>query len=373
VKKFLKTVLIFIAIICLICLTQKLGILDFFALDVNEEKIASYSEYYFDKLDQDEKEMYIRIDEAVKNIKNTVFLGTYNSSDLTDKVERVVNAYFYDNPECYYLSNEYLISIKDFKIFKYLMVKLNYITEDKDELTLGITRFETEIEKFLIENIEDDMTDFEKEVAIHDALIKQVDYYEYEDINNIPDIKHTAYGALIENEAVCDGYSKAFKLLLKKVGIDSIIISGNVDGVPHAWNIVKLDDEYYHVDVTTDKMENKTSKYAIHKYFNITDKEILNSHVFDKMFEYPKCIYNYYDYYIQTGYYIDDVKDIDNKLENIISEQKFSKILEIKIEDEYYVRKVIDALYELNFNNWRSDGKTNVSYSQVKDIYIFFK
>jgi len=146
-----------------------------------------------------------------------------------------------------------------------------------------------------------------------------------------------------------------------------------VDGVPHAWNIVKLDDEYYHVDVTTDKMENKTSKYAIHKYFNITDKEILNSHVFDKMFEYPKCIYNYYDYYIQTGYYIDDVKDIDNKLENIISEQKFSKILEIKIEDEYYVRKVIDALYELNFNNWRSDGKTNVSYSQVKDIYIFFK
>ena len=117
------------------------------------------------------------------------------------------------------------------------------------------------------------MTDFEKELALHDAFLKKVKYYEYEDIDKIPMIKHTAYGALVQNEAVCDGYSKAFSLLLNQVGIESTIISGKTGNIAHAWNVVKLDNEWYHVDATWDDTRKDTNGVNDHKYLLRNDSE----------------------------------------------------------------------------------------------------
>ena len=217
------------------------------------------------------------------------------------------------------------------------------------------------------------MTDFEKEVAIHDALVKHVNYYKYEDINTIPSIKHTAYGALVEKEAVCDGYSKAFKLLLDKVGIDSIIISGTTDNVSHAWNLVKLDDEYYHVDVTSDKLEEKADKYVVHTYFNVNDEKISKSHTIDNAFNYPQCASIQYQYYVQKGYTVYSKDNLYNKLQQIISKQKQSDVLELQVTGAYSSKKIINTLYHLNFNNWGSSWKTSVSYSKIDDVYIFIQ
>lgn len=359
--------------IFLICLVQKLGILDFFVLNVSDEQLSSYSDYYFNKLDQDEQKMYVKIDESIRGNEEKVFLGAHESGDITDKVTKVITAYFYDNPEIYYISNEYVISINDFKTFKFVTVKLSYITNDDAEIYVRNKQLEAAINNILNENIKDEMTDFEKEVAIHDALVKKVAYYEYEEIDKIPAIKHTAYGALVENEAVCDGYSKAFKILLDRVGINNAIISGEAKNVAHAWNIVELDDEYYHVDVTSDKLENGADRYAIHTYFNVTDKEIFKTHTIHEQFKHPSIDATGYDYYEHNGYFVDYEDYLDDKLRGIVSEQKYSDILEIKVDKNYSARKIIDTLYEINFNNWRSTGKTSVSYTTIDDVYVFIK
>ena len=370
-RKILKTISIIIAIF-LICLVLKLDILDFSAFNIGKETNFIYTGYYYNQLEPEEKEIYSKIDYAVKNMKKTVPLGNVQTEELTENIGKVLTAYFYDNPKVYYLSNQYMVSTSNLMFFKTSTLELNYTTSSNEEIMLKNIQLEQALKEFIKTTVTDNMTEFEKEVAIHDELVKRINYYDYESIDNIPNIKHTAYGALVQNEAVCDGYSKAFKLLLEEVGIENIIISGTTEGMAHAWNIVSIGEEYYHVDVTSDKIENK-NKYIIHTYFNLNDNEITKTHNIDKTYNIPKCNYDKYDYYTQKGYYISINDNIYTRLRNITAMQEESKILELKVDKKYTDKRLIDTLYDIDFNGWRSTGKSRVEYTKVQDKYIFIK
>lgn len=130
------------------------------------------------------------------------------------------------------------------------------------------------------------MTDVEKELKLHNYLIDncKYDYDTYEKIN-IDQDAYTPYGALIEGKAVCSGYAYSMKLLLNLTDIESLIISTE----NHAWNIVKIDKDYYHLDATW----NDTGSGRDMEYFNLTDEElILKDFVREISLEsgkYPKC------------------------------------------------------------------------------------
>ncbi|MDE7208819.1 MAG: hypothetical protein K2O31_02945, partial [Clostridia bacterium] len=69
------------------------------------------------------------------------------------------------------------------------------------------------------------------------------------------DFIYTSYGALVNNESVCEGYAKSFKAVMDRLGIPCVCVSGyaGADGVnyqPHMWNYVKVDGMWYAVDVT---------------------------------------------------------------------------------------------------------------------------
>ncbi len=101
--------------------------------------------------------------------------------------------------------------------------------------------------------ITSDMGDFERVKAIHDYLLMNVDY-DYVNYKNdtIPMDSHRAIGALANKTAVCDGYAYAFKLLCLKVGVDCELVTGTSKGEGHAWNHVKVEGEWYNIDVTWD-------------------------------------------------------------------------------------------------------------------------
>ncbi|MCX7884305.1 MAG: hypothetical protein N2448_04665 [Caloramator sp.] len=155
--------------------------------------------------------------------------------------------------------------------------------------------------KEIIESIiNKDMTDFEKELAIHDYIINNTRY----DIDNyyngsIPWESYTSYGVLVKGVAVCQGYANAMSKLLTLAGIENMIITGKANGEPHAWNLVKLDGEWYHVDVTWDDpifYKNGTKIDAKrYDYFNITDSQMMKDHIWD-MNAYPKCTETKYRY-----------------------------------------------------------------------------
>lgn len=125
------------------------------------------------------------------------------------------------------------------------------------------------------------MSDLRKDLLIHEHLIKNA---QYDDDNfrngTIPWNSYTTYGVLlIKGIGVCQGYASAANLLLNKAGVKSTMVIGTADGLrgwgDHAWNMVEIDGEHYHLDVTWDK---SNSKYIDYSYFNLTDDEISKEH-----------------------------------------------------------------------------------------------
>lgn len=113
------------------------------------------------------------------------------------------------------------------------------------------------VNELLAEIITEDMSDYEKTVAIYDWVCANVEY-DWEGLNNENDVlKFSAYGALIEKSAVCQGYANLVYRLMREADLDCRIITGSADTgdgnqEPHAWNIVKVGDYYYNLDATWD-------------------------------------------------------------------------------------------------------------------------
>lgn len=139
-----------------------------------------------------------------------------------------------------------------------------------------------------------DMSDLKKELAIHDYLVKNTQYdYSNFIAGRVPAESYTAYGVLTKGIGVCLGYAQATKLLLNKAGIEAVVVIGTAYGVggwnAHAWNIVKLDGEYYHLDVTfDDPYPDSGDLVDNYRYFNLTNEEISKDHTWD-MNQFPKC------------------------------------------------------------------------------------
>lgn len=99
----------------------------------------------------------------------------------------------------------------------------------------------------------------------------EYDHAAYEDENNSDMYVYSAYGALVRNMkgqanmAVCEGYAMAFEYLCQLSGLDVSIIHGNAgssmdDLGSHAWNIIRLDGDWYEIDVTWDDSVGATAR-----------------------------------------------------------------------------------------------------------------
>ena len=116
---------------------------------------------------------------------------------------------------------------------------------------------------------------FEIELQLHDLLCKRVEYIEDKGDPMI----YTAYGALVNGKALCEGYARAMQLLLLSFGIETTTVTGMTEDEGHMWNAVKINEKWYNLDVTWDD----TSKdFISYEYFNITDAEIALDHTIAK-------------------------------------------------------------------------------------------
>ena len=120
---------------------------------------------------------------------------------------------------------------------------------------------------------------------VHDYLIDTIEY-DSSDGRNV----YNVYGSLINGKAVCEGYARAFKDILDEMGIPCIIVCGvgtNRSGTTesHAWNYVKINDNWYAVDVTWDDPVisgyGKLTDNIRYKYFLVGSDVFFEDHVED--------------------------------------------------------------------------------------------
>lgn len=211
------------------------------------EKIDKGSSIYGEIKGINSKEIGNKIYEALLNNKESLKITGYGITN-SETASEVANLYLevLDNhPELFYAGN-----VLEYKYWTNgnFEFQFSYLYKGK-ELTTKKAEFKQKVDYIIRSVITEDMSEVEKELAIHDYIVLNTRYDQDNYIKNtVPRESYTAYGALINGVAVCDGYSRAFKLLLDEIGIPCIKISS--EGINHAWNIVTINGKRYHVDVT---------------------------------------------------------------------------------------------------------------------------
>lgn len=129
-----------------------------------------------------------------------------------------------------------------------LTFSADYVTTLKQEKEL-----DTKVAAILKSLKLDKKSDYAKVKAIHDYIIKKTGYDQ--NLEN-----YSAYDALIENSAVCQGYTLAACRLFTGAGLGNRIITGLAGGGSHSWNIVKVDGKWYNIDLTWDDPVSETGE-----------------------------------------------------------------------------------------------------------------
>lgn len=377
-KKFFKGILFVFMILGAIYLYRNTKILDFILYEktVVIDKKEYENNYYFNKLNDIEKEVYAYVAKSTKELQEEVRIKTTNTKTITttelqSNINKALEAYRYDYPEIFYLNSTYEIKISTNSYNHIINIILDYTITDVEKIKQKQVLMEERVQEIISTIITKSMSDYEKEVAIHDYLTKNIKYYNYGDINSIPSEMHNAYNALVNNEAVCDGISKAFQIIMNSLGIECITVGGILDGVSHAWNIIKIKNKYYHVDITSDKYTTKEEYLGVfHAYFNISDEKISHTHFIDNKYILPKCIYTESEYYNEDNT-IKSSDDFKTKLYKIVQRNENRDLLELKIENRQgAASNLINYLYEMNFNNYKGRNITSLKYSVIRDVYI---
>lgn len=198
-----------------------------------------HQEYYFKQLNEEEQRVYRELLKGIRAREKDFYLTL--SQD--DSIDRCYHAILKDHPEIFWVHNHE-------KIYK-----TTYSDSDYCTFTPGYIYTESEISE--IQNameagfqevsslIPADASDYEKVRIVYTYVIDNTQYQASDDDQSIA-------GVFWKKEAVCAGYAGAVQYLLERIGVPCIYVDGSTQGSTegHAWNIVKLDGEYYYVDAT---------------------------------------------------------------------------------------------------------------------------
>lgn len=253
---------------------------------------GSPHKFYYDRLSDKEKHAYNEILSHIYDMPETIRIPEINDVEF----RKVFSALLYDNPDLFFIGRKCSL-VSDFFVtecsIEYTMTPEEY-AERKSELDKKCEE--------IISSLSAPDDEWQTEFEIHDFIIENCEYKLVED----EFVYSSSYGAIINGEAACEGYSKAAKLLFDRAGIESAVIVGESDGGdgagPHMWNVVSIDGEYYHLDCTWDDAGTEDGeRLSDYAYFNLSDEMIKKTHS-DFSYEF-NCTSTEANYHVRTGGY----------------------------------------------------------------------
>ncbi len=174
-----------------------------------------------------------------------------------------------------------------------LLLAYKYVVADDTRITTA--QKAAELADECLAAVGADATDYEKALWLHDWITHNAYYSQGQQLYYSED------GVLIRGEGVCDSYCKAYRLLLKNVGIECDRIL-NQRGT-HAWNRARLEGDWVQIDATWDDPGSSTdpeSGRERHLYFGLTDELMQEDHAYDASEDKP-CVTLAMHYYVRQG------------------------------------------------------------------------
>ncbi|WP_051541695.1 transglutaminase domain-containing protein [Clostridium lundense] len=227
-------------------------------------------------------ELYNAVNEDFNKGISDISIYIDNKSMNPLEIEDVINGIFKEDYTGYY-------SIGNIN-YDYTKVKITYPYNISKKDYLSIRKnLENKADEVISKIIKKDMNDLQKEYAIHDYIVSNT-AYDYDNFikGTVPNEGYYPFGILMNGKGVCNGYALTMKMLLNKVGVECEKVDGTTSEGEHAWNIVKINNNYYHVDTTWDDPVPDDKNKISYQYFNMTDDEISSDHFWDKSI-YSEC------------------------------------------------------------------------------------
>lgn len=287
--------------------------------------VGRFDRAQYKALTDRQKDIYIKLDNALYNMQEGfVPLGECEQRD----VELAYYALRNDRPEYFWVPNEYKLRSagNSFELsFASSPSDWEYSEKERGELESEI---KAELTEFL-KTVSAEETEFQLELAAHDRLCDRVTYDNAALVH--PENNAHAWsivGGIAKGKAVCEGYSRAFQVMMYMIGIDCSLVTG-VMSQSHMWNTVKMEGDWYHVDVTSDDTESG----FYHFFFNVTDEYILKGRTVDKKaaaasdsdissgkfnLYLPSCTATKHNYHVVSSLYIGSADQVESTVVSVI-------------------------------------------------------
>lgn len=225
-----------------------------------------------------------------------------------EEAQELFNAFTRDNPQFFFIANLYSYEGYRSGGTDYYNTFCLVYSMNAAERAAATEKLETLLSQWDAEYRDKGLSagDFETELFYHDKLMQACTYAEEAAALDNPVSRYpnafTAYGALVEGRAVCEGYARAMQLLLHRVDIPCTLVTGFDDkNASHMWNMVTVSGRNYHLDPTW----NDSGRQPSHVYFNLTTEEILRTHTLDQDNRgIDTCTATQENFYQRTGAYI---------------------------------------------------------------------
>lgn len=216
------------------------------------------------------------------------------------------------------------------------------------------------VDEIVAEIIVPGMTDLEIQLAINAFLIENATYdfgaLDNAEQNNFmfvdPEFydSFTAYGILINGVGVCSGYADAFTLIADQAGLESVIVTGFLQGtLPHAWNRVNIDGQWLTLDVT-----NNDNEFFPNAFFNLSDDEAAAILVEDDQWYLNSGIYRFVgsssettEYYRHNDRFFDQTAVVNALVAGIRANGNAIYRTDVMLTEEQFLLIALDVIEEL--------------------------
>lgn len=256
-----------------------------------------------------------------------------------EDVQQAVLTFFQNDPELFYIRSDMVAQESGNTITVDLKLQMpgepdpQPVTDENIALLRGYQQALNEKADEILAGMPDG-TDYAKSLYLHDYLIWHTSYM----FSVTPDGRftwddQTAYGALVNGEAICNGFSQAYALLLRRAGLRATTVHGFGRGESHAWVMHEIDGECVYSDPTWDSTFRTT---APHDFFALSLAEMSEEHMLSDAFvrDIPACGH--------TGHHYIDRGDVNaNGIVNLAD-----AVLLIQILAEDPAAAVTDAGFE---------------------------
>jgi hypothetical protein len=231
----------------------------------------------------------------------TIYIQT-GSIDVLRKLSQYI---FFDRPELFWCTGE--MQVITYENYSEAQPVYIHNKEEKMQMQVEINR----ALKTCLDGITCQMSEYDKIKYVYEYIVLNVEY-----VLDSPD-NQNIYSSMVRGQSVCAGYARMMQLLLQELDIECIYVTGTIPSQgAHAWNIVKCDGKYYHVDPTfgdpvfvgVNAGASVPSGTVNYDYLCITDTEILGNHTMDTLVTFPACTSTDLNYYALNGQYYQSVQ-----------------------------------------------------------------